>query len=422
MKKRLLLFVPIALLLALGYWLSQNIERQTRLVNTGPTLAVLLNPWHAAQMFLERHHVTSHRAMDLHDVLPRLQPGDMLILFNDKALHDRHQQQRLMEWMHAGGHLVITANYEWDEEAGSSHDPFLDAMGVRLVRVEYTREEEENDDDVEAVDPLQAFAELMLPPPAPAGDAAAPEEDATAITPACTTAPDTDVFRVAYQDNADLLQIRFGYPYTLEDASETAIRDAGAWPNGLLQYAVGDGRMTVLLDTDIWKNRTIGHFDHAFLLWHLLEGRARVWFVASHGSENLLERLWRTARYLLIGVLVWLLLWGWRHGVRFGPLLPDPAPERRRLLEHIEAGSRFQWQHQQQQAVLQRLRDDIWFHLKRLHGIERAQDEAHAVTRLAQIGQLPPERVHHAMTCPAPVREHQWIELISQLQTIRNTL
>src|SRR5690606_6146299 len=106
---------------------------------------------------------------------------------------------------------------------------------------------------------------------------ASPAEDALPITPACGIYGEHDIYRVAYAEDADLLQINFGYSYTLEDASGNAIRTAGAYPNGLLQYAVGKGRMTVLLETDIWTNRAIGDFDHAFLLWHLISDRSLAW-------------------------------------------------------------------------------------------------------------------------------------------------
>lgn len=437
MKPRLLLLITLvlALLGAGAYWLYQNLERYTRLENTGPTLDTLINRWHAAQAFLEQHNISSHRAMDLHDVLHRLQAQDALVLFNDTALYDLNHQQQLKEWMNQGGHLVITANYEWDEEAATSSDPFLDSMGVRLLWLEEDDEAasaEQNDEQFEEQDsstddndptpgqeenasPLEDFADIMDPVMPPAEDS---------ITPACGIYGEHDIYRVAYADDADLLQINFGYSYTLEDASGNAIRTAGADPNGLLQYAVGKGRMTVLLETDIWTNRAIGDFDHAFLLWHLIGDRPLVWLVASHESENLLKILWRNARYLLIGLLAWLLLWGWRRWVRFGPLVPDPSPERRQLLEHIEASTRFQWKHQQLEPLLQRLRDDIWLHLNRHHGIDHQQGDNSiaALRKLAELSQQPADIIRQAMTCPAPQREINWIELISQLQTIRNAL
>jgi hypothetical protein len=38
-----------------------------------------------------------------------------------------------------------------------------------------------------------------------------------------------------------------------------------------------------------------------------------------------------------------LVVWLWRIAPRFGPMAPDPAPARRRLLDHLRASGRFQW-------------------------------------------------------------------------------
>lgn len=457
MKRQTLLALTIVLMLlgVTGYWLYQNVESYTRQVNTGPTLDAIINPWYAAQTFLKQHDIASHRTMDLHEAIRRLQPEDALILFNDTPIYDGNHQQLLMDWMRQGGHLVLAANYEWDAEAESSDDPFLDAMGVRLLWLEEDDAEEEAEDESEeeageadaAEDEseaesgdaqmdtdaqmtetdatLNADADALIEQDTSPADSATPPADAPLpITRACNVYDNAHILRIVWGEDAEPLQINFGYPYTLEDASGQVSRTAGAEPNGLLEYPVGQGRMTVVLDTDIWKNRAIGDFDHAFLLWHLVSDRPRVWFVASHDSENLLEVLWRNARYLVMGLITWLLLWAWRRWVRFGPLIPDPVPARRQLLEHIEASTLFSWKHQQLEPLLLRLRDDIWLHLNRHHGIDHQDGDSSqlALQKLAELSQQPADIVRQAMTCPAPQRENNWVELISQLQTIRNAL
>lgn len=454
----LLLTLLLVLLGTTGYWLYQNVERYSRQVNTGPTLDAIINPWFAAQAFLKQHDIASHRAMDLHEAIHRLQPDDALILFNDTPVYDSNHQQLLTDWMRQGGHLVLAANYEWDAEAESSDDPFLDAMGVRLLWLEEDESEEEAEGESEETDAtgeqsegnsgdaqmdtdapmtetdvtLDDESDALVEQDTPPADSSTPAEDASntpadaplPITRTCKVPDSANILRIVWAEDAEPLQINFGYPYTLEDASGQASHTAGAEPNGLLQYQVGQGRMTVLLDTDIWKNRVIGDFDHAFLLWHLVGDRPRVWFVASHDSENLLQVLWRNARYLLMGLVTLLLLWAWRRWVRFGPLIPDPVPARRQLLEHIEASTLFSWKHQQLEPLLLRLRDDIWLHLNRHHGIDHQDggSSAEALKKLAELSQQPLDSVRQAMTCPAPQRENNWVELISQLQTIRNAL
>jgi hypothetical protein len=435
MKRHLMPWLTVVLIVlgGAGYYLYTHVESYTREINTGPTLEARFNPWLAAQNFLARHQINSHRAMDLPVMLQRLQPDDTLVLFNDSPVYDPGHQEYLQEWMRNGGHLILAANYTWDEEEQSSGDPFLDAMGVRLFWLE-TEDDDSDDVSDETTDETGSAESATAPEQeetstdtetATTADASSDNPDAEStlpITPVCNVHLWGDLYQIHYAADTDPLQINFGYYYTLEDASQQAIRTADAAPNGLLQYAVGKGRMTVLLDTNIWTNRKIGDYDHAYLLWHLVQDSPTVWLVASHDSENLLALLWRTAPYLLTGCAVLLLLWGWRRWVRFGPLLPEPPTARRQLLEHIEASARFSWRHHQADALLATLRDDIWWHLNRHHGVQRNGDSNAALAKLTELSQLPGEVVRHAMTSPAPQREPHWIELISQLQTIRNAL
>ncbi len=413
-RTRIGLLVLMCLLMGTGYWFHQNVERYTRQINTGPKLDVAINPWFAAQTFLQQHDIETHRAMDLHDMLHRLNPNDALVLFNDTPIYDANHQQALKEWMHQGGHLVLAANYTWDEANGTSDDAFLDDMGVRLIWLNA----DEGEAEPSTVDDKNAASEednLRDDEPGSAtGDA----------TKDCEIYVGMDPFQIDYADGATPLRVSFGYRYTLEDASTEVTRTSNHQPNGLLEYSVGQGRMSVVLDTDIWTNPVIGNFDHAFFLWQLVGGSPVVWFVANHDSENLLAALWRTAPYLLIGIATVLLLWGWRRWVRFGPLIPDPSPSRRQLLEHIQASALFSWRHHQIEPMLKTLRDDIWLQLSRHHGVEHNANESPiaVLNKLANIIQQPRDWVQHAMTCPPPQREANWIELISQLQTIRNAL
>lgn len=437
MRRHQMLWLALGLILlgSAGYYLYSHTEFYTREVNTGPTREARFNPWLAAQTFLAQHQIKSHRAMDLSIVLQRLQPDDTLVLFNDSPVYDPGHQHYLQEWMRNGGHLILTANYTWNEDRQSSGDPFLDAMGVRLFWLMSNNNDikDINDlslDDTEPTTPISTPTNEVNGADDTAGMATPPEADADnadvdstlPITTECDIHLWGDLYQVYAASDVDPLQIDFGHYYTLEDASLQAIRTANASPNGLLQYAVGKGRMTVLLDTDIWTNYKIGDYDHAYLLWYLVQDSPTVWLVASHDSENLLALLWRTAPYLLISCAVLLLFWGWSRWVRFGPLIPEPPTARRQLLEHIEASAHFNWRHQQANDLLATLRDDIWWRLNHHHGIQRNGDDNNALAKLIELSLLPDAVVRHAMTSPAPQRESHWIELISQLQTIRNAL
>lgn len=468
MKRSTLIALAILMLLTggLGFYLYQNLESYEKSENTGPSLKAIMNPWLAAQRFLERHHVESHRSHDLQSILDRLKVDETLVLFNDTAVYNTTSQQKLEAWMQNGGHLIITANYEWDEEENASGDPFLDRFGVRMKWIgaeeEDGEEEDEDtleDDSVEEADAtstaedaevdVDADTDVDNENPADADESlpASPDETAPAdtasagaaqsVAPASGTAtpaatPDDNCaisetpqpFKISLEELDKPVLINFGYSYTLEDASGNAIGQADNWPNSLLQYQVGKGMMTVLLDTDIWDNQHIGDFDHAYLLWYLAANSPNVWLVVNSDSEDLLTLLWRNAKYWMIGLAGMLLIWGWRRWVRFGPLIPDPVADRRQLLEHIQAEATFSWQHKQLEPLLKSVREHIWQRLSQQHGIQNHSPDQHdiALHKLAEITQQDAAKVRHAMTCPVPAKELHWIELISLLQTIRNAL
>ncbi len=426
----------LAITAGIGVFLYRNLERYETSTNTGPSLKAIMNPWLAAQNFLQRYQVESHRSHDLQSILDRLKPDETLILFNDTALYNTTSQKRLEDWMQSGGHLIITANYEWDEEENSSGDPFLDRYGVRMKWIEDDTEKDAAEDpDAAAQDTADDAADdsehdaedkpataADADTHAQAGDKADESEDDS--NSACEIPGSMEPFKVKLEGVPQPVLINFGYYYTLEDASGKAVGQADHWPNSLLQYQVGKGMMTVLLDTDIWDNRHIGDFDHAYLLWYLAATSPNVWLVVNDDSDNLIALLWRNAQYLLIGLAGMLLVWGWRRWVRFGPLIPDPTPDRRQLLEHIQAEATFSWQYQQLEPLLKSVREQIWQRLSQQHGIHNHAPDQHAIAlqKLAEISQQNPEQVRLAMTCPVPAKELHWIELISLLQTIRNAL
>ena len=113
----------------------------------------------------------------------------------------------------------------------------------------------------------------------------------------------------------------------------------------ILHFSHGEGRVTVITDLRFLRNWGLARFDHAELFWRLLnlpEPAREVIFLSDSSpglGRWLIEHAWRVllALALLIGA------WLWAHGVRFGPILPDPETNRRRLLDHLRASGRLLW-------------------------------------------------------------------------------
>ncbi|MBA56109.1 MAG: hypothetical protein CMK89_16785 [Pseudomonadales bacterium] len=437
-RRGLLIVAAVLVLAAVGvYWLSTKVERYTHQWDSGPELNVMFNPWHAAQVFLQRQQKDSHRSFNLHPVFDKLNPYDALVLDNSSAIVSPATREKLLEWINNGGHLIITAVEEWDFDMESA-DPLLDDFGVRLysleddeeeyadedyVEVEYDEEYEEYDaegDDAQEETEYAAPATENSLSQSDAQSQQLNEEEDNDAAQSCTFITYDNLFQVHWDE--EILQLEALGEYSLDDEYGEAQRSGNAWPNAVLQYQVGGGKLTVMMDTTIWDNDRIGDYDHAYFLWQLVKADDIVWFVSSNDSEDLLDKLWRTAPYLMTGILVLLVIWGWRRWVRFGPMIPEPSNEHRQLLEHIEAATRFDWNHDQAKAMVESLRNEIKAEVSRQHSLDFKGDQQKWLDLVARYSQLEAALVAQAMRQAIPEREHPWTELISQLQTIRNAL
>lgn len=154
--------------------------------------------------------------------------------------------------------------------------------------------------------------------------------------------------------------------YELEPVPGELVRVAMPWPQRMRTHLTPDfaagpddgrvvvrypwqkGHVTFLADVSFLTNRNLREGDHGEALWLLLTA------VEQPSWVQLLYRVERSslvalvARYgwtVLVAGALWIGLWIWRRGLRHGPILPEPALDRRSLLEHIGATGDFFLRH-----------------------------------------------------------------------------
>lgn len=308
--RTLVLLLTLVLVLPAGLgivWFMENYERQSREVRTGLSVQARRNPYLAGERFLDRlgYRVESVSGRDrlLH---PPLEPGLLLVRNMGMALAPE-REKALLAWVRRGGHLVTAPSREWDQETLSSGNGILDRLGVELVLL-------------------------------PAGES---EETGSAGTDGEFRHPAT---RAVLPDGVTGIDLAFSPGRVLVEHQPQARwrveSDAGAH---LLQYAVGDGVITVLSDTRLFTNERIGEQDHALLLAYLMDGQRNAWLLYSSDMPSLLALVWRYAPELLSSLLLLVLLAVWRMSGRSGPILCDGGEARRDLMEHLEAAAGYSW-------------------------------------------------------------------------------
>ncbi len=312
----LLLLLLSALLLWSGYWFVQNFERHSEEIRSGFSTQARRNPLLAAARYLQRLGLDVESLSGRQYLSsPPAEPGVLLVKDLGPSL-PLERETRLLEWVESGGHLIASVGRLPAADEPSNH--LLETLGVRLVELD--SDESDSPLELESDFPL----ELVMP-------------------------GELEVIRVDFDRSR-------GLRYEGEDARWQV---AAAEGYHLLSFAWGQGAITLLSDNRFLNNSQIDKRDHALFLARLVSGERRAWLLYSSQMPSLSTLLWRNAPYLVIsgGVLVLVLLWWLTY--RSGPVLVQANPQRRDLLEHLQASAEFVWGQDRAQALQQRTRQQV---------------------------------------------------------------
>ncbi|MPR04296.1 DUF4350 domain-containing protein [Pseudomonas sp. MAFF 212408] len=352
-------------------------------VDRGPSPLAQANPYLAAEYFLRQQGLAVEHANSLERLTNLPAKGHSLLLLGERSNMSPRQVDQLMGWANSGGHLLVVAEALWDEETGKSADLLLDRLNIHPVMSE-------------TVD-------------APA-------------TPRKNKAPDLTKL---YLDNETApAYFSFDTDFNLTDPKHLAQFSANsARSSHLMQRGLGQGTVTVVTDSDLWKTAGIGKHDNAWLLWYLNQG-TDVTLLFNSDEDNLLSLLLRNFPQALVALVALIALALWQAGVRQGPI-QAPAPKaRRQLQEHLQASADFLLRRSGQGSLLQALQRDVQRAARRRHPGFEHLDSAEQWQVLARLTRQPSHLIRQALG-PLPAKRLTSADFSRQvacLQTLRNAL
>lgn len=371
----LALIVMSALAGLAGYWFYRNFSLVEEVVDSGLPAAARQNPLLAAERFLAAN---SRRVKSLPS-LGALPPGDAtLIIPGERFDVGPERAAALLDWVRAGGHLVVKAETVWSEQERLRHDWLLTPLGV-----------------------VPAYSDEVT------------EDSGLPL--------DVDL-----ADADDFMQVNLSREHVLITGNRTRpyVALGSEYGNHILQYRLGEGVLTVLSQAGFMKNGLIGKYDNAALLWHLASVRPQgeIWLVYAGEMPPLWRWIWQNAWMVVLSFAVLLAAWLVARGRRFGPPLPTPTLERRRLLDHVKASGLFLWRTGHHERLLQGARDALHRDLSLQHpGLaKRAQTEQAA--QLARLSGCNEEDIYRAMFQPCAADEFEFTRTIQLLANLRTKL
>jgi len=275
------------LALAALAWFVSGFEQVTVKQRVGLSGEARLRPFLAAERFAERMGLAARELRALPE-LDQLPVGGVLLMPRNRQALEPQRAARLAAWAAAGNHLIVEA-----ERPGVA-DPLLAALRIERI------------------------------------DARSQRRTVAAGVPGAARALRVSGFSAS----------------RLRAEGRTPRYRAGApGDERLVSVVHGAGLVSAAVDLDFARNTLIGEHDNAALLWQLLTLRAAGELVVFHHPRRL--SLWdflvARAPGVLIAAAALLALWLWRIAPRYGTVLPDAPPARRRLLDHLRASGRYLW-------------------------------------------------------------------------------
>lgn len=356
---------PILLFLLVFRPVRQEIE-------AGYQGAARANPYLAAERLFTRMGVPAETVRGDVNLPPS---GSTVVLLGPQPLPSNHDLDSLLAWVEDGGRLVATP-------AGTaSFDSLLEHFGVVAIR-----------------------------PQAAEGPPSGSRRE--------------EVVEIAGLEEAGPLRVSVPRGSRLRLASAAGGEDPG--DRFLRRFERGQGEVILLADGTFLRNDAIGRHDHARLAGSLVyrhtAGHPVAVLVVRDRLPSLAALLGRHAWPALVSGGVLLLAWLRFASARFGPLLPEPSRDRRRLLEHVEAAGTFLWRHGEREALLSSTRRAV---LGRIHLREPAWEKlprAELVRRAAAVAKLDPPAVARALYGPAPADAQGFVQCSQILETVRRSL
>ena len=430
--KYLLALFGIAVVGALGaWWWHENMELKWE-AQAGQSDAARHNRMLAATMLLRQDARSVTVAGSLGELALDKLPDGTLILADASGVMEQERANRLLAWVQRGNTLV--AQPRWinaaeeaqlagqiseaeeeegvsaaasspaaaaeDDEAGASGRPASSPEQKEAAEESSAQDEEASDELVEN-DPIAARLGVRLfaiPYAAPCDEQALKGKR---CKPAAAGKHTAVMRRVQIPGTGYGLDLDAGRKklIAMPDAPEPLWSDEDE--NTVRVYAEGKGKI-VFLSSDFFNNTQLREHDHGELLLALAalnHASRQVAIVQNLDALPWHRLLWKHYSLALLSLAALLALLFWAAVRRFGPVLPQPANERRSLMEHIDASGAWLWKAKDgRQLLLDAARQDtLEIIRRRAPGLFRLpQQDLYAA--LARLCSLPQDQVAQALS------------------------
>lgn len=367
-----------ALIGLLVWWWLRTYEWKVESIDLPPRGEAAYNPLYALKLALQKdgRSVDARQRLDVSG--HPLRPADTVLLLGDPRALVPSEVDALLDWVERGGHLIVRTPPPGVVLAGEDV-PLLDRLGV--------------------------------------------------------VAMDADPFCYGLQVGKHEHHVEFCYGrrfYFGDEHIETSRRwgDDEQGEYGYARVLRGAGSVDVVADLDFLANDALEDPQHAALARQLLQpnwaesGNSKGTFHLIYRAEmpSLLDLLFEHAWRVLLAAAIALLLWLWMRAERFGPLRSPSPPDRRSLLEHIQASGDHLHRYGRRATLYAAVHEAFMRRLRRRDPFAAALEGPAQIDALVKRTGWPLAEVEAALRYPRPGDARDFVLRIAKLLKLRSRL
>ncbi len=403
------------------------------------------NPLFAARLFLNEMGIPAINKNDLQSTFfgtQQLFPdtNTVIILDTNRSTLSADKIEQLLDWVNEGGHLITRAIVDWDLANYLQEDESYECTETSGENEEEGQQGEQEKHAIECLyssDPLQSTLDITVDKrifldsekdenPENDDDYDFKSEDDYNITGWMRDNQHREYSVGLANAPKDLTLTTNSSFYAINSDHESEFKLLIEDETFLIQRAVGNGLITLISELDIIENQLLRNTDNAEIFWYLIhshhEKPANVWLFHNNEMPNLLSLIWKYGWTVILSLAGLLLFWLFQSAQRFGPLIPKQAIARRRLMEHVDASGQYFWKMKNKQLLIDSTRKALNQRIGQLHPAWQNTDEMGQVDHLAEMLDIPINRIKHLLFNNQIETDEDFTELITELESIRRNL
>ncbi|NOT88119.1 MAG: DUF4350 domain-containing protein [Lysobacter sp.] len=395
-------------------WWMHTYKRVVNTIDLPPKGEASYNPLYALKIALGKdgQRVDSRQRLALDD--HPLKPADTLLLLGDTRTLPAADSARLLDWVEAGGHLIVRTPPP-GVVIGEDKVPLLSEIGIALVDAPLA---EETFVDEESSDGKPANGETA------GGEAAVDETVDDTSTDSGSTCLGLQVAKM--DEHTEFCDGRW-FQFTEDDAEVMALwGDDDIAQYGYARVPWGEGSIDVLADLDFLVNAKLEDRPHRAFTRQLLQpnyARAGTFHLIYSANmpplwRLLLDHAWRVLLPLLLALFVWL----WMRAERLGPARPSPLPDRRSLLEHVQASGDHLYRYGRRATLYTAVHDAFLRRLRQRDPYAAALEGPAQIDAIAKRTGMTVADIEAALRYPRPGDAKDFVIRITKLLQLRKRL